>query len=81
MGSEQADISLVVIPPLDAAVNKATQSLSEKGINALLAKGQSKGKLVYDLNSDGHQDYLDDYILVAHYLLKMQAQQPANQKK
>jgi hypothetical protein len=82
IGSEHADIPLVVIPPLAAAVVKDTQGLSEAGVNALLAKAESKGKLIYDLNSDGQQDFADDYILVVHYLLKMQEQQkPAQNKK
>lgn len=72
LGSERVDIPLVVIPPLAAAAIKETQDLSEAGVKALLAKVDSKGKLAYDLNSDGRQDFLDDYILVAHYLLKMQ---------
>ena len=80
MGSEHADIPLTVIPTLAASVNKETLGLSEAGVNALLAKGETKGKLVYDLNVDGRQDFVDDYILVAHYLLKMQKQQKPAQK-
>lgn len=82
LGSEQVDIPLVVIPPLDDAVIKGTQELAEKGVDALLAKAESKsGKLAYDLNNDRRQDFLDDYILVGHYLLKMQKNKPTATKK
>ena len=71
LGKDHVDIPLVVIPPMDAAVIRETQGLAEAGVNALLAKVDPvSGKIVYDLNSDGRQDFLDDYILVAHYLLK-----------
>lgn len=73
LGSERVDIPLVVIPPLDPELVKQTQDLSEAGVNALLAKAEPKsGKPHYDVNSDGRQDFIDDYILVAHYLLKKQ---------
>lgn len=73
LGSERVDIPLVVIPPLDPAVIRETQDLSEAGVNALLAKAEPKsGKPPYDMNSDGRQDVIDDYILVGHYLLKKQ---------
>ena len=71
LGKDHVDIPLVVIPPLDAAMIRETRELTEAGVNALLAKvDPMSGKIVYDLNSDGRQDFLDDFILVAHYLLK-----------
>lgn len=81
LGSERVDIPLVVIPPLDPELVKQTQDLSEAGVNALLAKAEPKpGKLQYDMNSDGRQDYIDDYVLVAHYLLKKQKTDKPAQK-
>jgi hypothetical protein len=73
VGNEQVVLPLVVVPPLDAAVLKEAQGLSEAGVDAMLAKVDVKAtKPVYDLNADGKQDLLDDYILVAHYLLNKQ---------
>ncbi|RII30518.1 MAG: hypothetical protein CXR30_05915 [Geobacter sp.] len=74
VGSGRAEVPLVVVPPLDAVIDRDSNGLSEAGVNALLAKGGT-GKPVYDLNGDGKQDFLDDYILVAHYLRHKQMQQ------
>lgn len=73
-GSGRAEVPLVVVPPLDAVADRDSNGLSEAGVNALLAKAGT-GKTVYDLNGDGKQDFLDDYILVAHYLRHKQLQQ------
>lgn len=82
LGGERVDIPLVVIPPLDAAVIRDTQGLSEAGVGALLAKADTKSnKPAYDLNGDGRQDFIDDYILVAHYLLKVQKTDKPAQRK
>lgn len=66
---ESAEVPLVVVPPLDRAAVKL-EALSPSALDALLAKPLKNNKPAYDLNSDGKQDYLDDYILVAHWLLK-----------
>lgn len=66
-----AEIPLVVVPPLIPA-GAALVVLSESALDGLLAKSQKNSKPVYDLNSDGKQDYFDDYILLAHWLLKHQ---------
>lgn len=66
-----AEIPLVVVPPLIQA-GASLVVLSESALDGLLAKSQKNNKPVYDLNSDGKQDYLDDYILLAHWLLKHQ---------
>lgn len=65
------EIPLVVVPPLIQS-GAALVVLSENALDGLLAKSQKNNKPVYDLNSDGKQDYLDDYILLAHWLLKHQ---------
>jgi len=76
VGSERAQVPLLVVPSLDIVVAKDSDGLSEAGVNALLAKAGTKtDKPVYDLNNDGKQDFLDDYILVAHYLRHKQMQQ------
>jgi len=67
MTKDMAEIPLLVVPqvPMDII------GLSDQAVENLLSKADSKNKVpVYDLNSDGKQDYLDDYILVAHWLLK-----------
>ena len=64
-----AEIPLLVVPPLASAV----QELSDSDLEKLLLKVDNKTKtLPYDLNADGQQDYLDDYILLAHWQLKQQ---------
>lgn len=66
---EVAQIPLLVVPPLAAAL----QELSDPDLEKLLLKADNKIRpLPYDLNSDGQQDYLDDYILLAHWQLKRQ---------
>ncbi len=66
---EVAEIPLLVVPPLSGDILEQSDQALEK----LLSKVDGKNKsLLYDLNADGKQDYLDDYILVAHWLLKQQ---------
>ena len=66
---EVAEIPLLVVPPLSPAV----QELSDSDLEKLLLNVDNKTKtLSYDLNSDGQQDYLDDYILLSHWQLKQQ---------
>ncbi|HEY3306869.1 MAG TPA: hypothetical protein VGJ93_00295 [Desulfuromonadaceae bacterium] len=80
--NEKVDIPILVIPPLDAAVIKETKELSEGGVSAMLAKMALKSdKPAYDLNNDGRQDYLDDLVLVGHYILKLQKQELSMQKQ
>ena len=67
MLKEVAEIPLTVVPPVSGEILE----LSEQALEKLLLKADGKNKsLFYDLNADGKQDYLDDYILVAHWLLK-----------
>lgn len=67
MQKEVAEIPLLVVPPISADILK----LSDQDLEKLLSKPDAKNKtLPYDLNSDGKQDYLDDYILAAHWLLR-----------
>lgn len=69
---ERAEIALVAVPPITAA-GAALLSLSDEALDAQLAKPLPGDKPAYDLNSDGIQSYLDDYILVAHWLLKQKS--------
>ncbi len=63
------EIPLLVVPPISLNIIE----LSDKVLEKMLFKPDAKNKpLPYDLNVDGKQDYLDDYILVAHWLLKQQ---------
>ena len=79
--SEDIDVPLIVVPMLDKA-NAGFASLSVAELDAYLAKPLKNNKPQYDLNTDGKQDYLDDYILVAHWLLKQkQSGNAAGQKK
>lgn len=68
---ERIEIPLVAVPPLNHT-GTALSALSITALDALLAKPLKNNIPVYDLNSDGKQDYLDDYILVAYWLLKRQ---------
>jgi hypothetical protein len=68
---ERIEIPLVAVPPLHKAGSDLL-ALSNANVDALLAKPFKNGKPAYDLNADGVQDYIDDYILVAHLLLKQQ---------
>lgn len=66
---EVTEIPLLVIPPVSGDV----LSPSDQDLEKMLSKADTKNKTVlYDLNTDGKQDYLDDYILVAHWLMKQQ---------
>jgi hypothetical protein len=69
---EHIEIPLVVVPPLGQAAARQVDALSAAALDALLAKPVKNGKPLYDLNSDSKQDYQDDYLLVAHWLLKQQ---------
>lgn len=66
-----AEIPLIVVPPVSGGI----VGLSDQDLEKLLAKADARNKaLLYDMNADGKQDYLDDYILVAHWLLKKQVE-------
>ncbi len=65
------EIPLVAVPPVGKAGVDLT-ALSDVSLDALLAKPVRNSKPAYDLNADSRQDYLDDYILIGHWLLKQQ---------
>lgn len=69
---DRIEIPLVAVPPLQQPAAAEFVALSGAALDLLLAKPLKSNKLVYDLNSDGKQDYLDDYILVANWLLNQQ---------
>ncbi|MFA7404640.1 MAG: cohesin domain-containing protein [Pelobacteraceae bacterium] len=69
---ESLEIPLIAVPPIEQSAAAKLDALSATALDALLAKPLINNKPGYDLNSDGKQDYLDDYILVAHRLLKQQ---------
>lgn len=69
---ERIEIPLVVIPPLSQPFAREFDAMKEAGLESLLAKPLKNNKPAYDLNSDSKQDYIDDYILVGHWLLKKQ---------
>ena len=78
---ESAEIPLVAVPPLIQS-GIPLVALSEAALDGVLAKPLKNNKPAYDLNSDAKQDYLDDYILIAHWLLKQQHKaSEAGQKK
>lgn len=67
---------LVVVPPLDPA------ALSPKGMPASslldqFSRRKAGSSSALDLNGDGRQDYLDDFILSAHYHIFRQKQSEA----
>lgn len=65
---ERTEISLVAVPSLNKT-GSALLALTDGELDALLANPLTNNSPAYDLNADGKQDYLDDYILVAHWLL------------
>ncbi|MDD2735002.1 MAG: cohesin domain-containing protein [Desulfuromonadaceae bacterium] len=69
---ERIEITLVAVPPLNQ-VGVALLALSDAALDDQLVKPHTDNTLAYDVNSDGKQDYLDDYILVAHWLLKLKS--------
>jgi hypothetical protein len=69
LGDERTEISLVAVPPINKT-GTLLLALSDAALDDRLAKPLTNSKPAYDMNSDGKQDYLDDYILVAHWLLK-----------
>ncbi len=69
LGDERTEISLVAVPPINQT-GALLLSLSDAALDDQLAKPLTNNNPAYDMNSDGKQDYLDDYILVAHWLLK-----------
>jgi hypothetical protein len=68
---ERIEIPLVAVSPLNKA-GADLIALPMASLDTLLAKPVKINKLSYDLNSDGTQDFIDDYILAAHWLLKQQ---------
>lgn len=66
---DSAEIPLFVVPPVSTGLLELSDAELEK---VLLKPSINSKALPYDLNDDGKQDYLDDYILVAHWLLKQQ---------
>lgn len=68
---ERIEFPLVVVPVLHLR-EAVMADLSAAELDALLAKPLKNNKPTYDVNSDGKQDYLDDYFLVANWLLKHQ---------
>ena len=69
LGDERTEISLVAVPPINKT-GALLLALSDAALDDQLAKPLTNNNLAYDMNSDGKQDYLDEYILVAHWLLK-----------
>lgn len=58
------DIPITVAPPLPLETD-----LSEKAFNNFLGSKSPGAKPLYDLNGDGRNDYMDDYIFTANYLV------------
>ena len=72
LGSERSEVALVAVPAINQA-GVALLGLSEAALDELLVKPHAENNPSYDVNSDGKQDYLDDYILVGHWLLKQKS--------
>lgn len=68
-GGEVVDIPLSVIPPAEEKIARETGNFSEPKVAELLSAASKQDRLVYDLNHDGKQNYLDDYILIGQYLI------------
>jgi glutaredoxin-related protein len=77
VNGSRVEIPLTVVPPLTALGNEIL-TLDELKLEALAVNPLKNNKATYDLNGDGKQDYLDDYILTAHWLLKKQLKSKKN---
>ena len=64
--SSMIDFPLTVVPPTPTITGK-------KADFAAFLKDSGAQAPKYDLNGDGHHDYLDDYIYTAHYLIRSSA--------
>jgi len=62
LGSRLHEVPAVTLPPAGGL------TFSEKEIAAFL-RDYAVAKPLFDLNSDGRHDYMDDYIYTGHYLL------------
>lgn len=62
-GEKTTRYPLVAAPPLPAGTD-----LSRQGFLEFLEKSGNRAKNVTDLNGDGRNDYLDDYIFTANFL-------------
>jgi hypothetical protein len=72
LGGERTEVTLVAVPAITQA-GAALLALPDAALDELLTKPLTDNKPLYDVNADGIQDYLDDYILVAHWLLKQKS--------
>jgi hypothetical protein len=68
--------TLTTAPPLKAGQPGANSSLEERFAEYLKLKGTEKDPRP-DLNGDGKNDYLDDYIFTANYLASRQNPKPS----
>lgn len=64
--SAEVDVPLTVVPPLPKEWEGA--SLTESALNRFLVERGVDRAPKGDLNGDGKRDYLDDYIMVGHFL-------------
>lgn len=77
------EIPLTVAPPLPASLKLGKGAgLTVDEFELFLAKRGTGKAPLYDLNSDGKRDYLDDYIFTANFLAQRHhAKKPAARKK
>lgn len=67
-GANTVVCPLTVAPEVDIDFDKSG-SITEADVRLYFNRRKSKKALRFDLNQDGKQDYLDDYIFVANYLV------------
>jgi hypothetical protein len=67
-GRDTVICPLTIAPEVDIDVDKSN-SITDADIRLYFNTRKSKKTLRFDLNQDGRQDYLDDYIFVANYLV------------
>lgn len=83
LGREVADIPIIVVPPLSSDALAVIGNLTEERVAALIAsKGVPAGARVpLDLDGERGWDYRDEYVLIAHWLLKSRKYAPAAREK
>lgn len=69
---ERTEAPLVVVPTISQEVAGKLATLSVVALDAMLATPLKNNKPAYDMNNDRKQDYVDDYILIGHWLLMQQ---------
>jgi hypothetical protein len=79
-GRDTVVCPLTIAPEVDIDVDKS-DSITDADVRLYFNTKKSKKTLRFDLNQDGKQDYQDDYIFVANYLVATNPKKVSAAKK